>query len=177
MIVSNSVVAMTNLNVGRDPPSIGTFTLENGASVSLSGDLSIARFSGSTGTVFVTGGLLAATNGNIYVGRGGSGQITISNGTAQAASLLVAADFTNTADGMFKMTGGNLNLSSNLIVGSATLSTGQVSMTGGTITVTNPAGTAMVSVPNGGLTLSGGSLTADNLNLTNATGQFIFNGG
>jgi T5SS/PEP-CTERM-associated repeat protein len=177
MTVSNSVVALTNLNVGRDPLSVGAFTLQTGASVSLSGDLSIARFSSSTGAVFVTGGLLAATNSNIYVGREGSGQMTISNGTAQAASLLVAADFTNTADGMFKMTGGNLNLSSNLIVGSASFSTGLVSVTGGTITVTNPAGTAVLSVPNGSLTLSGGSLTADNIHLTNATGQFIFNGG
>jgi T5SS/PEP-CTERM-associated repeat protein len=177
MTVSNSVVALTNLNVGRDPLSTGILTLQNGASVSLFADLSIARFSGSTGAVFVTGGLLAATNNTIYVGREGSGQMTISNGTAQAASLLVAADFTNTADGMFKMTGGNLDLSSNLVVGGASLSTGRVSVAGGTITVTNPAGTAMVSVPNGGLTLSGGSLTADNLFLTNATGQFVFNGG
>lgn len=177
MTVSNSVVTLTNLNVGRNPLSVGAFTLQNGAAVSLSGDLSVARFSGSTGTVFVTGGLLAATNGNIYVGREGSGQMTISNGTAQAASLLVAADFTNTAEGIFKMTGGNLNLSSNLIVGSASFSTGQVSVTGGTITATNPGGTAMVSVPNGGLTFNGGSLTADNLFLTNVTGQFVFNSG
>src|SRR5260370_33278018 len=84
---------------------------------------------------------------------------------------------TNTASGTFNMNGGNLNLLTNLLVGGASLSTGQASVTGGTVTVTNPAGTAMVSVPNGGLTLSGGSLTADNLFLTNATGQFIFNGG
>ncbi|HEX4644550.1 MAG TPA: hypothetical protein VH598_02985, partial [Verrucomicrobiae bacterium] len=90
MTVSNSVVALTNLNVGRDPFSVGFLTLQNGAAVLSSGGLSIARFSGSTGTVFVAGGLLAVTNDNIYVGREGSGQMTISNGTAQAAGLLVA---------------------------------------------------------------------------------------
>ncbi len=177
MTVSNSIVVLSNMDVGRNSQSIGTFTLQNGALVSLAGDLSIARFSGSTGTVFVTGGMLAATNDNIYVGREGSGQMTISNGTVQAASLLVAADMTNTASGTFNMNGGNLNLLTNLLVGGASLSTGQASVTGGTVTVTNPAGTAMVSVPNGGLTLNGGSLTADNLFLTNATGQFVFNGG
>src|SRR5258706_3011120 len=120
----------------------------------------MARFIGSTGAVLVTGGLLAATNNSINVGREGSGQMTISNGTVQAASLLVAADFTNTASGLFNITGGNLSLSSDLFVGGASLSTGQVSVTGGTITVTNPAGTAMVSIPNGGLTLNNsGSLT------------------
>jgi len=177
MTVSNSIVVLSNMDVGRNSQSIGTFTLQNGALVSLAGDLSIARFSGSTGTVFVTGGMLAATNDTIYVGREGSGQMTISNGTVQAASLLVAADMTNTASGTFNMNGGNLNLLTNLLVGGASLSTGQAFVTGGTVTVTNPAGTAMVSVPNGGLTLNGGSLTADNLFLTNATGQFVFNGG
>src|SRR5258708_37774516 len=101
MTVSNSVVALNNLNVGRDPQSVGSLTLQNDASVSLSGALSIARFSGSTGAVFVAGGLLAVTNDNIFVGREGSGQMTISNGTAQAARLMVAADFNNTADGLF----------------------------------------------------------------------------
>jgi T5SS/PEP-CTERM-associated repeat protein len=176
MTVSNGTASFADLNVGRDPSSAGTFILQNGGFVSLSGGISIARFSGSTGTVFVAGGLLAATNDAIYVGREGNGQMTISNGTVQAASLLVAGDSTNTARGLLTLAGGNLILTTNFFVGSFS-STGQVSVVGGSIAVTNPGASAVLSVPNGSLTLNGGNLTADNLFLTNATGQLVFTSG
>ena len=177
MTVSNGIVMFTDLNVGRYALSVGTLIAQDGALISAPGGISIARFNGSTGTVFVTGGLLTAADDTIYVGREGNGQMTISNGTVQAASLLVAGDLTNTASGLLTMAGGNLNLATNLSVGGVSYSTGQVTVVGGSITVTNPGGTAVVSVPNGSLTLNGGNLTADNLFLTNATGQFVFTGG
>jgi T5SS/PEP-CTERM-associated repeat protein len=177
MTVSNALLWMTNLNVGRDPPSAGTFTLENGATVVISNQLAIGRFNGSTGAVFVTGGQLSGPALEIDVGREGNGQMAISNGTVQAAMMLVASEFTNTGTGLLTIAGGTLNISSNFLVGAAAFSTGQVSMTSGAVAVANPAGTAFMSVANGSVSLSGGCLTTDNLLLTNAAGTLLFNGG
>src|SRR5262249_19720831 len=142
-----------------------------------SNNVSIARSAGSTGTVVMSGGLLSAIGQQIYVGREGNGQMTLSGGTAKAADLLVAADVTNTASGLFTMTGGSLDLSRSLFVGGASFSTGQVFMSGGTISVSAPGGGAILSVPNGSMTLSRGTLATDSLQLTNTTGHFTFNGG
>lgn len=177
LTVSNATAWLTNLYVGRDALSAGILTLQNGGSILLSNDLSIARFSGSTGTVFVTGGQLAVIGQKIYVGREGNGVMALSNGVVQAASLLIAANVTNSPTGNFVMAGGSLNLSSNLFVGSAGFSTGQLILTGGTITLTNPAGTAVMNVASGTVTCNAGTLTADSLRLTNAAGQFLFSGG
>jgi hypothetical protein len=75
------------------------------------------------------------------------------------------------------LAGGNLVLSSNLVVGTTLISTGQVSVVGGRLDVTNATGNGYMLVSQGALTLAGGTLNADNFFLTNATGQFLFNAG
>src|SRR5260370_19866914 len=103
--------------------------------------------------------------------------MTICGGGVQASRLWVAADPTNTVSGSFAMSGGNLSLSSELLAGSLSLSTGEVMMTGGVITATNSSGGGDVNVPSGSLTLSGGTITTDNLFLTNSAGGMVFSGG
>lgn len=152
LTVSNATAWLTNLSVAHDPFSVGTLILQNNGLISTSNDIAIARFSGSTGTVFVLGGQLQDSGQTIHVGQEGSGAMVLSNGMVQAAQVLVAADNTNTATGSLTIAGGALVLSGDLAVGSSLGSTGQV-------------------------VLSGGSLTVSNLVLTNNTGQFQFNGG
>src|SRR5262249_48083289 len=53
MSISNATALLTNLTIGRDLESGGTFMLQTGGSVFLSNDLSIARFAGSSGTLTV----------------------------------------------------------------------------------------------------------------------------
>src|SRR6266581_1456098 len=177
MIVSNATATLTNLVIGRDPLSAGTLTLQNGGVVVLSNDLTIVRFSGSTGIVTVAGGQLMASSMKILVGREGAAQMTISGGGVQASRLLVAANPTNTVSGSFSMSGGDLSLSSELLVGSLSLATGEILITGGVITATNSTGAGDVSVPSGNLTLNGGTITTDSLLLTNSAGRMVFNGG
>src|SRR6266581_1025019 len=177
MIVSNATATLTNLVIGRDPLSAGTLTLQNGGVVVLSNDLTIVRFSGSTGIVTVAGGQLMASSMKILVGREGAAQMTISGGGVQASRLLVAANPTNTVSGSFSMSGGDLSLSSELLVGSLSLATGEILITGGAITATNSTGAGDVSVPSGNLTLNGGTITTDSLLLTNSAGRMVFNGG
>ncbi len=177
MIVSNATATLTNVSVGRHLGARGTLTIQSNALVNCFGDLSIGRFAGSTGTVFLAGGMLKMTNDSIWVGREGFGQLTVSNGIASAKNLLVAANFTNSASGNVSVAGGTLLLSSNLVVGSTGLSTGLVSIVSGKIFLTNSANAAYLEIPQGSVTLSGGNLTADILRLTNSTGQFIFSSG
>lgn len=152
LTVSNATVLLTNVDVGHGPLAVGTLILQNNGLIQAAGDVSIARLSGSTGTVFVLGGELQAVGQTIHVGEDGNGTMIQSNGAISAKNLLVAADNTNAATGSLTMAGGTLVLSSTLAAGSALGSTGQVIM-------------------------SGGSLTVSNLALTNATGQFVFRGG
>jgi T5SS/PEP-CTERM-associated repeat protein len=177
MIVSNATATLTNLVVGHIPLSVGMLTLQNGGTVVLSSDLTIARFSGSTGIVTVAGGQLVAPGMKISVGREGAGQMTVAAGGVQAARLLVAASATNTANGTFVMSGGNLSLSAELLVGSLSLSTGKVMVTGGTITATNGGGAGSVNIASGTLILAGGTIAADRLLVTNSAGRLIFSSG
>lgn len=177
MTISNATAWLTNLDIGHDALSAGTVWLENGGLLIMSNDISTALSVGSTGSLFVAGGTIAAAGQKIKIGRQGAGQITVSAGTVQADALLVAADLTNTATGMFSMSGGTMLLASNLTVGGVGNSIGQAVSSGGSILVTNAAGSAAVSVPNGNFTLSAGRLTTDMLLLTNSTGQFALQGG
>jgi hypothetical protein len=179
MTVSNATALVTNLEVGRDPLSAGTLTLGPGASFQVQSDISIARFGGSTGLVTVASGELVTTSNKVFVARGGVGELDVSGGLVEAASLLVAADTTNSvgATGTMSVTGGSVMLSSNLLVGSSLLSTGQVFISGGSLIVTNGAHTGNLAIPSGELVMSGGTITTDDLSLTNAAGQFAFHGG
>jgi hypothetical protein len=179
MTISNATAVVTNLQVGRDPLSAGTLTLGDGGLVQSLSDVEIGRFGGSTGLVQVVGGHLDVTMNKIFVGRGGMGELDLSNGLIQASSLLVAADTTNSvgAFGTLVVAGGASVLSSSLVVGSTTYSTGQVFVAGGSLTLSNAGGAAFLAVPSGTLTMSSGSVTADILLLTNAAGQFTFAGG
>src|SRR5207248_1373358 len=127
MIVSNATLLLADTSVGRHPGSIGTLILEDNALAVVTDDLSIGRFgdpvSSAQGNLLMTGGKLVVTNFNtsIWVGREGIGEMTVSNGMVEARGLLVAAVPTNTAGGTFTLAGGQILVSSNLVVGDAGL--------------------------------------------------------
>jgi T5SS/PEP-CTERM-associated repeat protein len=179
MMISNATATFTNLQVGRDLTASGTLTLQPGGVIRVLSDFPIARFNGSTGTVTVAGGQLLASGLTIYVARGGSGRMTLFSGIAQADTVLVAADTTNSigATGTLSVSGGSLAVASSFWVGSLSFATGQVFVTGGTISVTNEHGAGISTVPSGSINLSRGALITDVLLLTNAAGQFNFSGG
>ena len=57
MTVSNAIVVLTNTSVGRHLASAGTLNVAANAELSLIADLSLGRLTGSSGQVFVHGGL------------------------------------------------------------------------------------------------------------------------
>lgn len=179
MMVSNAVAVLTNVSVGRHLGADGTLIVENGGSVSLIADLSIGRLVGSTGHMFVNGGLVALTSGDLWVGRGGAGDLTINGGNVQAKILHVgnSDDGINAPTGTLTINGGDTHLATGFFIGTTGLSTGAVTMVSGTLTSTNAAGTNMVNISNGSLTLNGGTFTTDAILMTNLAGLFTFNNG
>jgi T5SS/PEP-CTERM-associated repeat protein len=188
MTVSNTTAWLANVSVGRHNGATGTLNVQSNAQMFLLEALSIGRFSNSVGHVLVEGGLLSLTNDSIWVGREGSGDLTISNGAVEAMSAFVALStvvtdsitllpVTNVPNGTLTLGGGSLVLSSNLLIGTDSTSTGQVWVAGGNLTVSGTGNAGYLAVAEGIFTLGQGTVMTDNLFLTNSGGQFLLNGG
>lgn len=166
----NGTLRAANLNVGGLAGSVGTLRLESGLA-EMRADWSVALAAGSMGTVLMTGGQL---NGNAFnsIGAGGSGQMTVSNGTMLARALFVGK--ATGAAGTMTIAGGTVNagtstfVTSRLTVGDDLNSTGTMWITSGQLNVTNPplGGGPSVILGRSGigrLTLSNGTMNADTL--------------
>ena len=175
MVVSNAIWLARDVAVGSASGSQGGLTVGAGTNT-LSSSLSIARSAGSTGAVWVTGGQFMVTNGTTFIGLGGVGQMTVSNGTTLFQQMIVASN--TTAVGALTVTGGTNSIWSGLLVGArACASTGTVTLAGGSLCVTNATGTAVLEVRSGTFTMNGGTVLVDKLIVTNACARFIRTGG
>lgn len=179
MTVSNATVVLTNTSVGRHDTGDGTVTIQNNGNVFILADLSIARLPLSTGHAFVNGGLLSVTNDDLWVGRGGNGDMAISSGIVTTKSLHVGEsdDGINTPTGTLTISGGTTAVSSNLVLGTASLCTGNATVNGGNLFVTNSTGAAKLVVNQGAFTVNQGAITTDQILVTTNGAQLIFNGG
>lgn len=119
----------------------------------------------STGTVWMTGGSLAVTNGSndLRLGNmGGSGRLVMSNGTMRTKFLTVGGPFST---GTFTMAGGTNLVSVSMFVADSTSSTGAVWMTGGELDVSNNFATIYIAFffASGQMTVSNGLVRAYNV--------------
>jgi T5SS/PEP-CTERM-associated repeat protein len=150
--VSNGLFLSQILNVGNNPGASGTLTITGGTNL-----WTLASYVGfnvrSTGTVWLTGGQLIATNNDTYIGYSGVGQMTVSNGLSQGATLTVGYNIGSV--GTLTIAGGTNRWSSNFRVGYNADSTGTVWLTGGQFIVTNTVsyigstGVGQMTVSNG----------------------------
>ncbi|MFM1770298.1 MAG: hypothetical protein RJA22_2827 [Verrucomicrobiota bacterium] len=177
MTISNAVLELNNLSVSRHTNSQGTLVLHTNGIARARDDVSVGRFPGSNGRLFLAGGELWCTNQTLWIGREGRGSLVLSNGSIRADSLHVGGVATNGAFGSALVAGGSALLSSNLVIGTLPATTGEVMVAGGQITVTNRDYAAYLEVPVGTVTLAGGALAVDNLTLTNPAGRLQFLGG
>ena len=150
MTVSNGTWVAGNVYLGLLPASQGTVTIAGGTSTPMFG-LEIGYGSGSTGSVWLTGGQLNATN-ETSIGWSGVGQMTVSNGTWAANNVYVGNQFSSL--GTLTVAGGTNNLLSALQIAFESFTTGTVWMTGGQLTVTGATvvgenGAAQMTVSNG----------------------------
>jgi len=153
MTMSNGTWKALETIVSEDPGSQGTFTVAGGVSTVQDGFF-VGASPAATGTVWVTGGQVIATNLPVWVGPWGYGAVTVSNG-------------------------GTVTVSSKLIIGGncPTGGVGVVNISGGSLYVTNAAHNAYIDLRSGELNLNGGLLNVDILFTTNTCGQVATNGG
>lgn len=179
LLLANATAVLTNTSVGRHEGAFGLLTLENGGNLFMIADLSIGRLTNSSGQLIVNGGLLSATNDDLWIGRDGAGDLQVNSGLVRVKDLRVgeSPDLTNTPAGTATFNGGITVASVSMVVGTSLLSTGQVTVAGGTVNVTNASGSATLVMAQGNLALNSGVLDADQILCTNAAGAFIFNGG
>lgn len=177
MTISNASLTLNNLSIGRHTNSQGTLVLHTNGLLTALDDVSVGRFEGATGMLFMAGGELRCTNQTLWIGREGRGQMVFSNGLLRGDALHVGGDLTNVAFGSALIAGGTLTLASNILIGNAPFATGQVVVAGGDISLASGDYSAYLNLSMGSLTLNGGSLAVDNLIMTNSSGNLQFNGG
>jgi T5SS/PEP-CTERM-associated repeat protein/autotransporter-associated beta strand protein len=143
--------AGTALNAGKEidiglNPSGGTsfdtgyLNVQNGGSVSVTGDIVFGHDSFTTGYGLVdgAGSLLSSTNGTVYVGYTpgyiggffGSGDLTVQNGGKVAAANLMVGNNTSTNGVLTVQSGGTVTLNSTLSIGATAGFQAAVSVTG-----------------------------------------------
>jgi hypothetical protein len=191
--VSNGTVLLRNVEVGQTVFSAigtnrgsGTLTFVGGTTRILSGG-EPGNFGGlklgrsfypipGTGTVWLTGGQLMATDGTNFVGRLGVGFMTVSNGTLVASNIHVGAFFG--AQGTLRISGGASDVFSELILGNQCgAETGMLVVAGGLLNITNATGNALLDIRSGTFTMSGGTVAINQLVITNDCGRFVHTGG
>ncbi|HTS17886.1 MAG TPA: hypothetical protein VMP11_09960 [Verrucomicrobiae bacterium] len=145
---------ISNTAVGVGGSGQGTLTIAGGTCL-LSEALYVTAASG--GSVFLTGGQLTITNDITKIGVGSVGQMTVGGGTWQAGDVILGEG----GSGILTITGGVSTLQSLGVgeLGGASPGTGAVWMTGGQLTVTNGS-TSIPSVGIGQMTVSNGTWLA-----------------
>ena len=149
--VNNGSLSVSNLLLGTSAGANGTLTLSGGTN-SFRSTLGVANNLGSTGTVWLTGGQLGATNGGLSIGVNGVGRMIVSNGTMMVSNVILAV--TSNGSGTLTVAGGTNQFSSfaigNFATGAVwmTSSTAQLTVTNGSITIGN-FGRGQMTVSNG----------------------------
>ena len=159
MLVSQGTVLGQDIEVGGF--GAGTLTVAGGTNA-LAGQLLIANATGSTGTVWVTGGRLIATNAPTQLGNGGVGRMTVSNGTFLA--LVVNVGGSPGSPGTLTVAGGTNVIANTFAVGNAVGSTGTVWLTGGLLLATNFQ-TTVGNASAGQMTVSNGTLVSTSVSV------------
>jgi len=143
MTVSNGVVQAGNVNgpmaiiVGGTNGAQGILSMLGGTFTSV-GPMRVGDLAGAMGQVWVTGGLMNNSNAFTFVGNNGTGQMTVSNGTALLGGTVVGESAGS--QGSLTVAGGTVTLAGffpSLTIGDNAGATGAVLAAGGSFSVTN----------------------------------------
>ncbi len=175
MMVAAGTVNAGTIDVGDTAGSLGTLTI-SGASTVRCSSLVIGPVVNATGMVWMTGGQLNTTNSGkpnaVFIGSGGMGQMTISNGMLLSGQVALGA-------GTLTVAGGSVNISSTLNIGSISAAAGAVWVTGGRLVVTNSS-TVVGGTGPGQLTVTAGNLQSLSMlvgQVAGSQGSLIISGG
>ncbi|HUJ11120.1 MAG TPA: hypothetical protein VL171_13940 [Verrucomicrobiae bacterium] len=147
--VNSGSGVFSNVHVGFD--NIGTVT-GFGGSLQALGYISVGEQSGATGFVWMSGGIVVATNNDTNIGGNGYGHVAISNGTVVASHEWVGT-FAGSS-GTLRLAGGTNIVQGYLEVGGYPNATGAVWMTSGQLATSGQfligdGGVGQMTVSNG----------------------------
>ena len=163
--MSNGAWTARGVELGYAPNSGGTLTIAGGT-VTIQGfglELGVSSGGGDTGTVWMTGGQLNMPSGSAIIGSFGTGQMTVSNGSWLAYSVIVDE---NGNGGTLTIAGGDSTFVNGLGISASAHTTGTVWMTGGQLLSSSTAAVGEGGV--GRMTLSNGTWES----LRTSVGQF-----
>jgi len=181
MTISNGTCRTLNLSIGDSLGRVGTLTIAGGTT-DVAGVSHLGINANSTGTVWMTGGHLSATNDSTIIGASGIGSFTMSNGLARLGEVFLG--LSTGGRGSLTVAGGDMTI--NRLV--ATNSGSMVAFPAGTTTVRGAAvatGQGFMEIGGPGqsavLNVAAGTNRFDDTFIvafeTNATGLVVVNGG
>lgn len=195
-----SITATNHIEIAAGGGSTANVTMDGGSITSMTSDhLYIANASGSTGNVTINDGKLESTTKRIYVGKSGTGTLTVNGGEVTwGDQLIVACDASGTGTlnvnggmvarsdhllqvglnghGCFNMTGGETICSGFRLGTDSAQAVGIATISGGTLTCASDD----LYVANGGtgtLNLNGGVVVTRRFYIGSGTGTLNLNGG
>jgi hypothetical protein len=151
LTVHSGSLSLSNLLLGTSAGANGTLTMSGGTN-SFRSTLGIGNNLGTTGTVWLTGGQLLGTNGNLSIGVNGVARMIVSNGTMLVSNVILAV--TSNGSGTLTVAGGTNEFSffaiGNFATGAVwmTSSAAQIAVTNGSTTIGN-FGLGQMIVSNG----------------------------
>ena len=156
----------SNLSIGLSG-NVDELTIRDGGSV-ITSNVYVSTVSGTiSNRINILNGSLFVTNGVISVGRGGSGEMWVSNGTVLAQEIILAK-FAN-SQGTMTIAGGTVNVSGGTVtIGSQ--GTGEMSVSNGVVLAQD----FFVGDTNGAvgtLTMNGGAIVTGRMRLGNLGGS------
>jgi T5SS/PEP-CTERM-associated repeat protein len=172
LTVSNGTAQIGRLTVGANAGSEGTLTIAGGTN-SVAERLVAGRLQHSTGTVWVTGGQLLATNATLspaaFIGSNGVGRLTVSNGLFRAAAAFIGWE--PGSRGALTVAGGKAEFTGSVIAGFFSNSTASVVVSGGELVSTNGFFGIAGNVSRATAVISGGTWRAQSLLLGSGDGS------
>jgi hypothetical protein len=131
----------------------GTLTVAGGVNIIDFSGFAVGQNPGSTGTVWITGGLIDVNDGDTYLGLSGTGSLIQSNGSNPNLDFTyeTTGEFIGNnpgSQGSLTVVGGTLNVGTDgLLIGSESGGSGTMWVTGGTVT---DAGVLSIGSESGG---------------------------
>lgn len=192
IVVSNGVVESEVVFVGALQGLPGEFIMAGGqyrsrpitfseGSTLEANHFNLGLAAGSTGTLWVTGGELVATNGYMAIGADGYGRMVVSNGTVLATEIRLGTN--STGRGELNIVGGTVTVLSGstdaLRIGDFAGATGTVNVLDGQLILTNSA-TLVGTLGFGEMIVSSGTVMTAEIEVgsgTNGIGSLTMTGG
>ena len=135
LVEDGYLVVLNGIACGQDPGLPGALTVSGISSIS--GALYVGVNTNATGSVQITGGQVALTNGPIAIGSYGTGQMVVSNDAVLTSDQPVLVGLGAGSQGAVTVDGAAWIAADDLVAGQVSGSTGVVQINNGQLTVTN----------------------------------------